>query len=131
MLRVGAGGVLATGIDFTVMVVLVELGDLPVGVAAFLGAVCGGVTSYMVSKFWAFRDSTPIGTRQIATYALVSFVTAAIVGPTVHVLHDIGIDYRIGKVIAAIMVFFCWGYPAQSRIVFRRARFQHRPRLAD
>ncbi len=127
MIRVGVGGVVATTVDFFVMIALVEWGHLPVGIAAFLGAGAGGVTSYGISKFWAFRDHTPIHPKQLATYALVSFVTACIVGPTVHVLHHVGVDYKLGKVLAAIMVFFMWGYPAQSRIVFRSARFAQQP----
>jgi putative flippase GtrA len=131
MMRVGVGGVLATTVDFIAMILLHEYTGMAVGLAAFLGAAFGGVTSYCISKFWAFRDSTPIGTKQLATYALVSFVTASLVGPTVQLLHNFGIHYTIGKIIAAIAVFFCWGYPAQSRIVFRRARFARQPQLAD
>ena len=122
-MRVGVGGVLATTVDFIAMVLLVEYAGLAVGLAAFLGAGFGGMTSYCISKFWAFRDSTPIGPKQIATYALVSLITASLVGPTVQLLHNFGVHYTIGKIIAAVAVFFCWGYPAQSRIVFRRARF--------
>lgn len=128
MVRVGLGGVLATTVDFGAMVALVEMYSVPVGIAAFLGAGFGGITSYAISKYWAFRDHTRIHPKQIAAYALVSFVTASIVGPTVHVLHHVGIDYKLGKVIAAILVFFAWGYPAQSRIVFRRARFAQQAR---
>ncbi len=121
----------ATGVDFAAMVALVELYEVPVGIAAFMGAAFGAVTSYGISKFWAFRDSSRIGPKQIAGYALVAFVTACIVGPTVHGLHILGVDYRVAKVLAAVMAFFCWGYPAQSRIVFRRARFAHQVRLVD
>jgi putative flippase GtrA len=123
--RTGISGVIATAVDVCAMVLMVELLAMPVGVAAFLGAVLGAVTNFTLSKFWAFADPTPVDPKQVTTYALVSLGTALFVATSVHVLAVmVGVQYVLAKGIAAVLAFSVWSYPAQSKLVFR-----HSPRV--
>jgi putative flippase GtrA len=119
LMRVGASGVVATGLDVGALVLLVEALGVHVTLAAFLAATLGGVTNFLVNKYWAFKDQAPLEIRQITIYALVSLVTATFVAAAVHVLAVmIGLPYLAAKAIAAALVFLAWTYPAQARLVF-------------
>ena len=118
-MRVGVSGIVATTVDVTALVLLVELLRSHVTIAAFLAASLGGVTNFFINKYWAFDDDAPLQMRQIAIYALVSLVTAAFTAAAIHILAVlIGVPYLIAKAIAAALVFLIWTYPAQARLVF-------------
>ena len=118
-MRVGVSGMVATAIDVGALVFLVEVARTHVTLAAFLAAALGGVTNFLVNKYWAFEDEAPLEIRQITIYALVSLVTAAFVAAAVHILAVlIGLPYLIAKAVAAALVFLVWTYPAQARLVF-------------
>lgn len=122
MMRVGVSGVLATAIDVLTLIALVELGGIHVTVAAFVAALNGGVTNFLVNKFWAFGDFSRIDVRQVSSYAAVSLMTALFVAAAVHLFAVIvGWPYLIAKALAAATVFMTWSYPAQAKLVFPRA----------
>lgn len=119
MVRVGASGVIATSVDVAALVGLVELLGSHVTLAAFFAATLGGITNFLINKYWAFRDPSPFELRQLTVYAFVSLVTAAFVAATVHLLAVLMLlPYLLAKAIAAALVFLVWTYPAQSRLVF-------------
>lgn len=121
-MRVGVSGIVATTVDVTALVLLVELLRSHVTIAAFLAASLGGVTNFFINKYWAFDDDAPLQIRQITIYALVSLVTAAFTAAAIHILAVlIGVPYLIAKAIAAALVFLIWTYPAQARLVFPEA----------
>jgi putative flippase GtrA len=120
LMKVGVSGVVATAIDVVTLILLVEGVGAHVTVAAFLAAIAGGIANFFVNKYWAFKDPTPIDLRQVASYALVSLVTAMFVAASIHVFAVlIGLPYLLAKGMAAVLVFLLWSYPAQSRLVFR------------
>jgi putative flippase GtrA len=122
LMRVGVSGIVATTVDVTALVLLVELLRSHVTIAAFLAASLGGVTNFFINKYWAFGDDAPLQIRQITIYALVSLVTAAFTAAAIHILAVlIGVPYLIAKAIAAALVFLIWTYPAQARLVFPEA----------
>jgi putative flippase GtrA len=119
VVRVGASGVVATGIDIAALVLLVEALGSHVTLAAFLAATLGGVSNFLINKYWAFRERSPIDLRQVTVYSFVSLITAAFVAVAVHVLAVVMVlPYLWAKAIAALLVFVVWTYPAQSRLVF-------------
>jgi putative flippase GtrA len=123
MVRVGVSGVVATGIDVAALVLLVEALGSHVTLAAFLAAALGGVSNFLINKYWAFRDRSPLELRQVTVYSFVSLVTAAFVAVAVHMLAVVMVlPYLWAKAIAAALVFVVWTYPAQSRLVFPHAR---------
>jgi putative flippase GtrA len=123
LVKVGLSGMIATAIDVVTLIALVELLGSHVTIAAFLAAVAGGVGNFAVNKYWAFKDRSPVDLRQVASYAIVSLVTAMFVASMVHVLAVLlGVPYLLAKAIAAALAFILWSYPAQSRLVFRAPR---------
>ena len=122
MVRVGLSGVLATLIDVITLIALVELVGVHVTIAAFVAALNGGVTNFLVNKYWAFNDRSRIAIRQVGSYTAVAVVTALFVAAAVHVFAVVlGLPYLIAKALAAVTVFLAWSYPAQAKLVFPRA----------
>ena len=122
LMRVSASSILATTVDVVGLIVLVELVGVHVTVAAFLAAVCGGVTNFVVNKYWAFADAAPLEVRQVSLYVIVSLVNAMFVAASLHVFAVLlGVPDLIAKAAAAGLVFLLWSYPAQSKLVFPAA----------
>lgn len=111
-------GLCATAVDVALLTALYHAG-LVVGVAAFAGTLAGAVVGYLLNKHWSFRDPRPPTVRQLASYAAVVVVTALFTATLMHVAVDRGhLPYLAAKVASAVLVFACWTYPAQRRLVF-------------
>ena len=53
------GGAAATAVDVGTLVLLVEHGT-PIALAAFFAAACGAAVCFVMNKYIAFRDRSPI-----------------------------------------------------------------------
>lgn len=108
-------------LDIGVLVLLVEH-HTPVAVAAFCGAAAGAVMNFALNKYLAFRDRSPINGRQLARFGLVAVATAVLMAIAMQLVAvELGVPYLIAKLLCAAAVFAVWTYPAQRRLVFRRA----------
>ena len=117
--KVAVSGVVATLVDVFLLFLLAEVLHVFVSVAAFLSALGGGVTNFLLNKYWAFQDRTPITVKQTGAYAAVSFINAVFVAGLVHLFAvELEQHWLLSKTIAAIIVFVAWSYPAQARFVF-------------
>jgi putative flippase GtrA len=120
LLASGLGGAVATAVDVSVLVLMVQHGA-PIAGAAFCGAAAGAVMNFAWNKYVAFRDRSPISRRQLARFGLVAVATAALMAIAMHVVAVVlGVPYLLAKLICAVVVFAAWTFPAQRRLVFRR-----------
>ena len=117
----GAGGAVGSVLDIGVLVLMVER-HAPVGAAAFCGAAAGAAMNFALNKYLAFRDRSPITARQLARFGLVAVATAVLMAIAMHLVAvELGMPYLFAKLVCAAAVFAVWTYPAQRRLVFRRA----------
>jgi putative flippase GtrA len=108
-------------LDVAILVLLVECGA-PVAAAAFCGAAAGAVMNFALNKYIAFRDRSPVTGHQLARFGLVAVSTAALMALAMQLVAvQLGVPYLAAKLICAAAVFVVWTYPAQRRLVFRRA----------
>jgi putative flippase GtrA len=120
LVTAGAGSAVGTLVDIAVLVLLVER-HVPVGGAAFCGALAGAVINFALSKYVAFRDRTPIRGAQLGRFGLVAVATGALLAVAMHVaVKGLGVPYLVAKLLCAAIVFAVWTYPAQRRLVFQR-----------
>lgn len=120
LLAAGAGGAAGSVLDVAVLVLMVELGA-PIAVAAFSGAAAGAVANFVMNKYVAFRDRSPITAGQLARFGLVAVTTALLMALAMHaVAVELGVPYLLAKLMCAAVVFGVWSYPAQRRLVFHR-----------
>jgi len=118
MLGAGAGGIVGTAIDVAVLAALIHAGAA-VALAAFLGSASGAGVCFVINKYVAFRDHRPVDVRQVASFAAVALVTSLLMAGAMHVA-CVGahLPYLLAKLVCAALVFGCWSYPAQRRLVF-------------
>lgn len=117
----GVGSIAAGVLDMAVLIALVETGT-PVGVAAFIAAVCGGILHFTWGKYLTFRDRTPLALVQMLRFASVALVTALLLAVTIHLSAvEIHVPYVLAKLLCSVVVFAAWTYPAQRYFVFKSA----------
>lgn len=111
---------MGSALDVAVLALLVETGTR-VPVAAFCGATAGAVLNFILNKYLAFHDKTPLNAGQIARFAGVALVTALLMAGAMEIVAvRMGVPYLLAKLICAALVFAVWTYPAQRKLVFRR-----------
>ena len=120
MLRVGLSGMAATLVDLGLLWVLVQFGSVMVTLAAFLASLGGGIVNFVVNKHWSFKQSAPTTLSEVLRFAGVACGTAVLIALCIHVFAVLGgWPTLLAKACAAIFVFICWSYTAQSKFVFK------------
>lgn len=113
----------ATAVDFSVMILLVEVAACAPPVATALSAASGGMANFAASRAWAYRRRhRGAASGQAARYALVScggaLVNAALLALA---LAAADVSYVAARAVVAIAVSLLYTYPLHTRFVFRVA----------
>jgi putative flippase GtrA len=120
LLGAGMGGVIATGIDLALLVLMIGH-HVSLPVATFAATLAGAATSFVISKYVAFRDRAPLTLGQVARFDGVAAVAALVMAVAVKlVTAHLGVSVIVAKLACAAVVFALWTYPAQRRFVFPR-----------
>lgn len=121
LLTAGFGGVVATLFDISALVLLVE-SNVSVPVAAFFAAGAGAAMNFVLNKYIAFRDRSPITLQQLSRFGAVALATALLMALAMNIVAvQLGVQYMLAKLICAVLVFIVWTYPAQKTLVFPRS----------
>jgi putative flippase GtrA len=120
LLGAGVGGVVGTGVDLGCLILLVGH-HMSVPVATFLASLAGAATSFVLNKYVAFRDRSPISLGQILRFDFVAVVAALLMAVAMKLVTvKLGVSVVVAKLACAAVVFAVWTYPAQRRLVFVR-----------
>jgi putative flippase GtrA len=118
----GVGGALGTGIDVLVLLGLVRLG-LPIPLAAFFAATNGACLCFMVNKYFAFQDRSPLRFEQLARFIVVALGSAILIAALMKIVAvELAVPLVPAKLLCAAIVFLIWTYPVQRRVVFPRTQ---------
>jgi putative flippase GtrA len=121
MLAAGFGGAVGTVADVAMLVLLVQIIRLPIPMSAFLASAAGAAVCFLLNKYVAFRDGTPVTVAQVVRFGLVAVATASLTAMMMKLVAvDLGVPYLLAKISCAAAVFLAWTYPAQRRLVFIR-----------
>jgi putative flippase GtrA len=113
------GAVVASAVDFLMMIAWVELALGSSVSGAGVGAACGAFTSFMLGRRWIFRAGHRSAVRQAIRYALVAAGSLGLNSLGQYMaLRLIGLPYVMCRVIVAAMVGVCWNFPLHRRFVF-------------
>jgi putative flippase GtrA len=120
LLAAGFGGAVGTGLDVGCLVLLVKHG-VSVPVATFIAALAGAATNFVLNKYVAFRDHSPVDLRQLARFGFVAVAAALLMSVAMKIVAvSLGVPVVFAKLACAAVVFAIWTYPAQRRLVFAR-----------
>jgi putative flippase GtrA len=111
---------LATAVDFTVMVALVEGAALHYVWATAWGALSGGVTAFSINRHWSFIAGHDAVAAQALRYALVWIGSLCLNCLFVYSLTDYaGLAYTHSKTVTAVAVGALFNFPMHRYFVFR------------
>jgi len=111
---------LATAIDFLVMVGCVELLAVHYVPATAIGGISGGVTAFLVNRHWSFVAGHRAVVRQALCYALVWTCSLSLNCLLVYLMTDkAGLPYTYSKALTAVMVGAGFNFPLHRHFVFR------------
>jgi putative flippase GtrA len=118
-LRHDATAVVATAIDYVVMILLVELAHVTPVPATAVGAFAGAVTSFTMGRHFTYRVADVPVRAQLWRYALVSAASLALnAGGEYLFFHVVGLQYLVARVVISIIVNSAWNYPMHRFFVF-------------
>lgn len=110
----------ATGVDFGVMVALVEGVAVSPVAATAVGATAGAVTNFALGRTWIFGSTSGAVSGQIGRYALASAASAALNALGEHIVHDLAnVRYLLARALVALAVGVLWNFPMHRHFVFR------------
>jgi putative flippase GtrA len=123
LVTAGFGGIAATLVDIAFLVLLVEAIGLSIPLSAFLASGAGAAMNFVLNKYLAFRDRSPITFQQLARFGAVALATALLMALAMKLVAvELGVPYVAAKLLCAVTVFMVWTYPAQRKLVFSRIR---------
>jgi len=120
MVIAGLAGAAGTGLDVTALLLMVKHG-VAIPVATFLAALVGAATIFVLNKYVAFRDRSPVNVSQLARFGFVAVSAAMLMAVAMKIVAvNLAVPVVMAKLICAAIVFATWTYPAQRRFVFAR-----------
>ena len=116
------GSIIATLVDFSIMIALVSAAGLPPVAATAIGAACGGATNFSLGRRWIFKASAGRSWSQAVRYLLVSTTSLALNSLGEWIAHDLlGGQYIVARAVVAFVVSLAWNFPMQRYFVFGKA----------
>jgi putative flippase GtrA len=90
-----------------------------VGVVAAVAALLGGMTHFMLCRYWVFQHHERPLPEAIAAYVVMSLGAALAHGVTTHLLTMYG-GATLGWLTSKALIFALWTYPVSRFVVFGR-----------
>jgi putative flippase GtrA len=120
LLRHQAGALAATLVDYGVMIALVSGGGAPPALGTALGATCGGIANFTLSRAWIFRATHDRTASQAFRYAIVSLGSLLLNTAGVHVVAErFHVQYVAARLAVSVAVSVLWNFPLQRTFVFK------------
>ena len=114
----------ATVVDFTSLIFLVEIGRVWYVAATATGALSGAIVNFILGRRWSFMAEHGTIGGQIIRYGAVSALSLVLNSLGVYLLTGyLEIHYVISRAITAILVGLLFNFPLHRRFVFRRQTY--------
>jgi len=114
-------GLIATAVDFGILILLTETFNVWYVFSTAAGAISGAITNFYISSSWAFSGSKNSIRNQIYKYLIVSTGSLLLNILFVFLLTDLlYFDYKLSKVITAIFIAFTYNFLLMRYYVFKK-----------
>jgi putative flippase GtrA len=118
-MRHHAASIIATGADYLVMILGVEVLHLRPVAATAMGAFSGGITNFTLGRRFTYKRTDVPARGQAWRYAIVSGASLGLNTAGEYLFHDVfHIEYLLARVITSVIVSNAWNYPMQRYFVF-------------
>lgn len=111
--------VISTLVDFTVTILLKQLVGTWYLLASMLGAITGGITNFLLGRYWVYKASEQQWKKQLARYALIWTGSLLLNTLALYWLTDVlHLHYLLSKTIVTIAVAMGYNFILQKYFVF-------------
>ena len=118
-IRHHTGSMIATGVDFVVMIGCVELLHVSPVTGTAAGALCGAIASFFLGRHWVFHRADSGAAGQLFRYALIAGASLGLNATGEYLLVvRAGLGYVLARLIVAVTVSNLWNYPLHKFFVF-------------
>ena len=112
--------ILATGVDFAVFVMLTTGFDVYYIIATVVGAICGGITAFILNRNWVFFGKGKVINKQLSNFILVWAGSIFLNTTGIYVLVQfLKMDEVISKIIISILVGVFFNFTMNKYYVFK------------
>ncbi|GAA4303460.1 GtrA family protein [Nibribacter koreensis] len=119
-LKAQTSSMVATGLDFLVTIVAVEMMGMWYVLGTMLGTISGGLFNFSVNRRFVFQPEGKSARAQAVKYLLVWLGSMLLNAAGVYLLtHYTGLVYVFSKVVTAIFVGVGYNYQLHKKFVFR------------
>ena len=114
------GALVATAIDYAVMILTVSFFRALPAIGTALGAASGGCANFLLGRFWIFPATGGTTEAQAGKYVLISLSSLLFNTAGVHILtRRCGVQYIAARLLVSTFVSIFWNYPMHRSFVFR------------
>jgi len=121
--RAQVSSALATTVDFGLLFGLVEHAGVWYVAATAIGTLAGGITNFLVNRYWTFRASHKVWHEQAFRYAIISVSSMLLnAGGVWAVTEWFGVHYSVSVVVVSALVGLLFNFPLHRHYVFSHKR---------
>ena len=118
--RSQATAILATATDFSVYFILFHFINIYYVTSSGIGALCGAIVSFFLSRNWAFKSTDDPMRNQMVRYACASAVSLFLnVYGIYFIVETFGIEETKSKILTSILIGLFVNFPIFRYWVFR------------
>ena len=118
--RYNVVAIIATAVDFVILVLLTEVLGFWYLHSAFLGAFLGGITGFILERNWTFMKQDGKLFVQAIKYLLVWAISISLNVTSIFLLVEyLGYQYIISKIIVAIIIGIGFNFLLHKYFIFR------------
>jgi putative flippase GtrA len=119
-LKAQTASLIASGADFVITALLVELAGINHLSALIEGTVSGGIINFIINRYWVFNGGQKKTQVQIIRYSLVWTGSLLLNASGFYLLtHFSNFHYLFSKILISLLVGILYNYFLQKRFVFK------------
>ncbi len=111
---------IATAVDFSCLIILVELFSLWYPYATAIAALSGAITNFLLGRHWSFVATGDHWKQQAIRYGWVSLGSLMLNTMMVYGITEMmGVQYVVSKIVASVIIGIAFNYPLHRYYVFK------------
>lgn len=119
-IKAQASSLIATFLDFSTTIVLVNFFFQDPFISSVVGTTCGGIANFMINRYWVFEAAENKMGAQAFRYFLVWIGNLGLNAAGMYlILYLTEWNYVVSKALVALVVGFGYNYVFQKKLVFK------------
>lgn len=119
-IKAQAASLIASGVDFLMTVLFVELVQLKEVLSAALGTISGGMVNFSLGRYWVFKSAEKPIPLQAVKYLVVWIGNLLLnIGGMTFMIHYVHANYMVSKILISLLVGVFYNYLLQGKFVFK------------